>query len=171
MMLIDHKGKKALPANLPQEERPALKNRERLEAEATRQRLAAVVESSDDAIISMGLDTVIATWNAGAQRMFGYRAEEVIGKSIVMLIPKGREDEEPGIIERILTGERVDHYETIRQRKDGVQLNVSLTVSPIRDSDGKIYGVSKILRDITERKRADEALGRAQDELKKHAEK
>jgi PAS domain S-box-containing protein len=144
---------------------------ERVEAERTRRRLAAVVESSDDAIISMGLDTVIATWNEGAERMFGYDAEEVIGKSITLLIPKGREDEEPRIVERILTGERVDHYETVRQRKDGVPLNVSLTVSPIRDADGKIAGISKILRDITERKRAEEALRRAQEELKQHAEK
>ena len=144
---------------------------ERVEAEATRQRLAAVVESSDDAIISMGLDTIIATWNAGAQRMFGYKAEEVIGKSIVLLIPKDRENEEPGIIRRILTGERVNHYETIRQHKDGEPLHVSLTVSPIRDADGKIVGLSKILRDITEKKRAEEALRRAQDELKQHADR
>ena len=145
--------------------------RDRSDADAMRRRLAAVVESSDDAIISMDLDTVIETWNRGAERMFGYKASEVIGKSITLLIPRDREDEEPTIVRRLLAGERIDHYETVRQRKDGQPLNVSLTVSPIYDAEGKIVGVSKILRDITERKRTEEALRQAQGELKRHAER
>jgi PAS domain S-box-containing protein len=133
--------------------------------------MAAVVESSDDAIISLKLDTVITTWNRGAQRMFGYSAEEAIGKSIQIILPAGSEDEEPRIIQRILKGERIDHFETVRVAKDGRRIDVSLTVSPIHDATGeKIVGVSKILRDITERKRAQEALKQAQDQLRRHAE-
>jgi PAS domain S-box-containing protein len=143
---------------------------DRKHAEQAAARLAAVVESSDDAIISMGLDTIIITWNRGAERTFGYTAAEAIGKSVTMLIPADSEDEEPRILRRLLDGERIDHYETIRQRKDGVLLNVSLTVSPIYDSTGKIVGVSKISRDITERKRAEIALREAQAELRRHAE-
>src|SRR5205085_6421393 len=114
----------------------------------TQQRLSAVVESSDDAIISLNLDTVITTWNKGAERTFGYTAAEAIGKSVSMLIPPDSEDEEPVILKRIIDGERVDHYETIRARKDGTLVNVSLTVSPIFDSSGTIIGASKISRDI-----------------------
>ncbi|MDB6039826.1 MAG: hypothetical protein JWM99_3667 [Verrucomicrobiales bacterium] len=128
------------------------------EAEKTRSRLASVVESSDDSIISTGLDTVIMTWNKGAERMFGYTAAEVIGKSVAILIPPDSEDEEPKILQRLLNGERIDHYETLRARNDGTLLNVSLTVSPIYDSANNIVGVSKISRDITDRKRAEEAL-------------
>lgn len=142
----------------------------RKEAEELRSRLASVVESSDDAIISMSLDTVIITWNRGAERMFGYSPEEAIGKSVAMLIPDFSEDEEPEILRRLLGGERIDHYETVRMRKDGTVLNVSLTVSLVYDGQGEISGVSKILRDITERKRSERALKAAQDELKKHAE-
>jgi PAS domain S-box-containing protein len=143
---------------------------ERKEDEENRGHMAAVVESSDDAIISMSVDTVIATWNRGAERMFGFTAEEVIGKTIQILIPPHCEDEEPRIVQRLLAGERIDHYETVRQRKDGRLIDVSLTVSPIHDSSGKIVGVSKILRDITDRKRAEEALREAQEELRRHAE-
>lgn len=141
------------------------------EAEEIRSRLAAVVESSDDAIISMSLDTTILTWNKGAQRMFGYTPEEAIGRSVSMLIPADSEDEEPEIFRRLLAGERIDHYETIRQRKDGTLLNISLTVSPVYDSSGQVVGVSKISRDITDRKRAERALREAQNELKRHAER
>jgi PAS domain S-box-containing protein len=128
------------------------------QVEVSRSRLAAVVESSDDAIISMNLDTTITSWNQGAERTFGYTAEEAIGKSVSMLIPPDSEDEEPKILQRILNGERVDHYETVRMRKDGTLLDVSLTVSPVLDSAGNIRGVSKISRDITEKKRAEAAL-------------
>ena len=128
------------------------------EAEEIRSRLAAVVESSDDAIISMGLDTVISTWNKGAERMFGYSAEEAIGRSVSMLIPDGLEDEEPKILERLLEGKRIDHYETVRARQDGTRVHVSLTVSPVHDASGTIIGVSKISRDITQQKQAETAL-------------
>ncbi len=115
--------------------------------------LARVVESSDDAIISKDLSSTIISWNAAAERMFGYTAEEAIGKSIRMIIPADRQGEEDEVLATIGAGEKVDHYETIRQRKDGSQINVSLTVSPIRDEHARIVGASKIARDITERTR------------------
>jgi PAS domain S-box-containing protein len=123
-------------------------------ADEIRFRLAAIVESSDDAIVSKTLDGIIRTWNSGAERMFGYRADEVIGKPITILIPPSSLDEEPAILARIRKGERIKHYETIRRRKDGSLLNVSLSVSPVRDANGIIIGASKIARDITERKQA-----------------
>jgi len=122
------------------------------------QRLAAIVESSDDAIISKDLNGIICSWNKGAERIFGYGADEVIGKSITTLMPPERLNEEPGILQRIRAGERIDHYETVRRRKDGSLLNVSLTVSPIRDATGKVIGASKIARDITDNIRAQEKL-------------
>ena len=123
-------------------------------AEEVRFRLAAIVESSDDAIVSKTLDGIITTWNIGAERMFGYRADEVIGKPITILIPPTSIDEEPEILARLRRGERIEHYETVRMRKDGSLLDVALTVSPVKDGNGKIIGASKIARDITERKRA-----------------
>jgi PAS domain S-box-containing protein len=135
--------------------------------------LAAIIESADDAIISKTLDGIITSWNKGAERIFGYTAEEMIGKPVALLIPSDHQDEEPAILARLRRGERMEHYETVRVRKDGEQINISLTVSPIRQSDGKIIGASKIARDITERKRADirlqEALREAQ-EAKSEAE-
>jgi PAS domain S-box-containing protein len=119
------------------------------------QRIVAIVESSDDAIISKGLDGIIRSWNSGAERIFGYAAQEAIGKSVTMLIPAGRLNEEPEIIDRVSRGERVDHYETVRQRKDGSLINISLTVSPVKDAQGKVVGASKIARDISERVRAE----------------
>jgi PAS domain S-box-containing protein len=119
------------------------------------QHMAAIVESSDDAIVSKDLDGVIKSWNSGAERIFGYAAQEVIGNSITMLIPPGRENEEPEILERIRRGQRVDHYETVRQRKYGSLINVSLTVSPVKNAQGKIIGASKIARDISDRKRSE----------------
>lgn len=121
----------------------------------TSARLAAIVQSSDDAIVSKNLHGIVQSWNAGAERLFGYTADEIIGQSITILIPPDRIDEEPGIIARIRAGERVDHYETIRRRKDGTLVDVSITVSPVRDAIGNIVGASKIARDITEKKRAD----------------
>ncbi len=123
-------------------------------AEGVRLRLAAIVESSNDAIISKTLDGIITTWNIGAERMFGYRADEVIGKPITILIPPTSLDEEPAILSRLRKGERIEHYETVRMRKDGSLLDVALTVSPVKDGNGKIIGASKISRDITERKKA-----------------
>lgn len=117
------------------------------------QRLAAIVESSDDAIASKDLNGTIVTWNKGAERIFGHAAEEIIGKPISILIPSDRENEEPLILDRIRRGERIDHYDTVRRRKDGTLIHISLTVSPIKDETGRIIGASKIARDITERKR------------------
>ena len=120
------------------------------------QRLISIVESSDDAIISKDLDGIIRSWNKGAERIFGYTSEEVIGKSITILIPEDRDNEEPEIIERIKRGERIDHYETVRRRSDGSLLDISLTISPMTDVRGRIIGASKIARDISDRKRAEE---------------
>jgi PAS domain S-box-containing protein len=124
--------------------------------EEAAQRLAAIVESSDDAIVSKGLDGIIATWNPGAERLFGYTAEEAIGKPVTILIPPDHLDEEPEILARIRRGERIEHYETIRRRKDGGLVDISLTVSPITNSDGRVIGASKIARDISERRKAQE---------------
>ncbi|MFT4185121.1 MAG: PAS domain S-box protein, partial [Rhizobium sp.] len=115
--------------------------------------LAAIVENSDDAIISKTLDGIISSWNRGAERLFGFAAAETIGKPITILIPDDRLHEEVTIIGRIRRGERTEHYETVRRRKDGSLVDVSLTVSPVRDSRGSIIGASKIARDISERKR------------------
>jgi PAS domain S-box-containing protein len=116
------------------------------------------VETSDDAIISKNLDGVIQTWNRGAVSIFGYTAEEVVGKPVTVLMPPERHNEEPGILARLRRGERIDHYQTVRRRKDGSLIDISLTVSPIRDNAGRIVAASKIARDITEQKRAEAAL-------------
>ena len=129
-----------------------------VDPEELRNHLAAVVASSDDAIISKTLDGIIVSWNEGAQRIFGYTAEEVIGKSITIILPPDHLDEEPQILARLRRGERIDHYQTVRMHKDGSRLDVSLTVSPVRNSKGDIVGASKIARDITPQKRAAEAL-------------
>jgi PAS domain S-box-containing protein len=129
---------------------------ERKPTEQLAQRLGAIVESSDDAIVSKDLDGIIQSWNPGAERLFGYTAEEVIGKPITLLIPTDRHDEESEILSRVRRGQRVDHYETVRQRKDGSLVDISLTVSPVKNAEGRIIGASKIARDITERKRAQE---------------
>jgi PAS domain S-box-containing protein len=119
------------------------------------QRIASIVESSDDAIVSKDLNGVIINWNQGAERIFGYTAEEVVGKPITILIPPDRHDEEPSILERIRRGERVEHFETVRMRKHGSRVDISLTISPVKNAEGKIIGASKIARDITERKRSE----------------
>jgi PAS domain S-box-containing protein len=126
---------------------------ERKRAEEATQRLASIVDSSDDAIISKDLDGIISSWNSAASRLFGYGAAEVVGKPVTILIPQDRRDEESFILHQIRRGERIDHYETVRRRKDGGLIDVSLTVSPIRNAQGKIIGASKIARDITKRKR------------------
>jgi PAS domain S-box-containing protein len=120
--------------------------------------LASIVDSSDDAIKAKTLDGIITSWNRGAERIYGYSAEEIIGKPISVLTPSERPDDMKGILARVAKGERVEHYETVRQRKDGRLIDISLTVSPIYDSEGVLIGVSSIARDITERKRADERL-------------
>jgi two-component system, chemotaxis family, CheB/CheR fusion protein len=129
---------------------------DRKRAEESARRLAAVVEFSDDAIITKDLDGVITSWNRGAERLFGYKAEETIGRPITILVPHDRLDEEREILGRIRRGEHVDHYETVRQCNDGSLLDISLTISPLKDAAGKIVGASKIARDITERRRAHE---------------
>jgi PAS domain S-box-containing protein len=139
---------------------------DRQRADQNERRLASIVESSDDAIVSKDLNGIITSWNAGARRLFGYTAEEAIGKPITMLIPSDRENEEPGILERIRCGDRIDHYETVRRRKDGRLVEISLTVSPIKDDQGRIVGASKIARDITELKRAREQLDLLLREMK-----
>lgn len=132
---------------------------ERKHGEELQSHLAAIVESSDDGIISKELDGTILSWNKGAERIFGYTAEEIIGKSIYLLIPPERHEEEPRIVERLRRGERIDHYETVRVAKDGRPIDISLTVSPIRDGSGKVIAASKVARDITERRRAEQQLG------------
>ena len=127
---------------------------DRKRAEEVGQRLVAIVQSSDDAILSKNLDGIITSWNPGAERLFGYVADEIVGKSVTILIPAERHDEEPEIIGRIRRGERMEHYETVRLRKDGSLVDISLSVSPVKDGHGKIIGASKIARDITERKQA-----------------
>jgi PAS domain S-box-containing protein len=120
--------------------------------------LAAIVESSDDAIVSKDLNGVITSWNRGAERIFGYAAAEAVGRPITIIIPHDRQDEERGILTRIRRGERIDHFETVRQRKSGEAVAVSITVSPVKNADGVIAGASKIARDITEQKRAQEQI-------------
>jgi len=125
---------------------------ERKMAEESRLRLAAIVESSEDAIISKNLEGVITSSNASAQRIFGYKEQDVVGQPIYILTPPELWDEERHILEKLRAGEHIDHYETILVTKTGKRVNVSLTISPIRDSTGRIVGFSKIARDITERK-------------------
>jgi PAS domain S-box-containing protein len=129
-----------------------------LESEQRLRFLASIVESSDDAIISKNLDGIITSWNSGAERVFGYTAEEAVGQPITIVIPQDRQDEERGILTRIRRGERIDHFETVRQRKHGSLIVVSLTVSPVKNAEGKIVGASKIARDVTEQKRAQEQI-------------
>jgi PAS domain S-box-containing protein len=139
---------------------------ERRRAEEAQARLAAIVESSQDAIISKTLAGVIRTWNAGAERLLGYKAEEAVGRSITLIVPPELLDEERQILARLARGERIEHYETVRMAKGGRRINISLTISPIRDKQGSIIGASKIARDVTERKQAEEALHRAVEALK-----
>ncbi len=134
---------------------------ERKQIEEQNARLAAIVQSSDDAILAKTLDGTILSWNGGAERIYGYRADEVIGKSVSVLSPEGRLDEISDIMERIALGQRVDHYETLRQRKDGQVIDISLTVSPIRNSEGIIIGASSVSSDITDRKRAEREMQEA----------
>ena len=128
--------------------------------------LSAIIESADDAIITKTLEGIITSWNKGAQRIFGYTPDEVIGKSVTVLIPEGHRDEEPAILARLRAGERIEHYETVRVRKDGTHIDISLTVSPIVGPKGEIVGATKIARDITEQKRARRELDEANERLR-----
>jgi PAS domain S-box-containing protein len=143
---------------------------ERKATELVRARLAAIVESSNDAIIGKDLNGVITSWNAGAEQLFGYTARESVGQPVTMLIPPEKFDEEPAILERIRRGESVNHYETVRRRKDGVLLDVSVTVSPVLDRAGRIVGASKIARDVTGRKQAEAALRESEERFRNLAE-
>ena len=131
---------------------------ERREAEQAKFRLAAIVESSDDAIISKDLNGVITSWNKAAERLFGYTAEEAIGQHITLIIPADRRNEEVDILSRLRQGQRIDHFETIRPCKAGMRMEISLTISPVKDAAGRVVGASKVARDITSRKRNERAL-------------
>ena len=128
--------------------------------------LATIIESSGDAIVGKDMDGVVISWNAGAQRLFGYTAAEAIGRPITFLIPPDRQDEEPAILERLRRGETVDHFESVRVTRDGRSIGVSLTISPIKDRSGRIIGISKIARDITERMAAEGALRVAEEKMR-----
>ena len=141
------------------DELPAL----RLKADKAIGLLAAIVDSSDDAIVSKTLEGIITSWNAGAERLFGYTASEAVGQHISLIIPVDRRDEETVIIERIKQGERIEHFDTVRVRKDKTPLDISLTISPVRDASGKIIGASKIARDITQRKRIERELRESEE--------
>ena len=147
----------------PEEERPAAEewSAQRLRGELAPYWLSALIESAGDAVVSKTLEGVITSWNEGAERLFGYTAEEAVGKPVTILIPPEHIDEEPSILARLRAGERIEHYETVRMRKDGTLLNISLTVSPIKGPDGRVIGASKIARDITESKRAEARLREA----------
>lgn len=142
---------------------------EHKQADQVRERLAALVESSEDAIISKDLQGTINGWNHGAEKLFGYSAAEALGKPMLMLFPQQRVNEEDDLLARIGHGERVEHFETVRVRKDGRNIDVSVTISPIKDSSGAIIGASKIARDITEHKRVTEALAEQSEELSRQA--
>src|SRR5215831_4514241 len=139
---------------------------EKKNAEEERFRYAAVIESCDDAIASGTLDGIIVSWNAGAQKMYGYTEAEAVGKPITMLVPPEIPDEENKILETLKAGGRIEHFETVRVNKTGKRINVSLSISPIKDSSGGIVGVSGIARDITERKQAEEALRVSEQRLR-----
>lgn len=137
-------------------------------AEAATTRLAAIVESSDDAIVSKTLDGIITSWNRGAEKIFGYSEAEALGKPITLVIPTDRLGEEENTLRRLRRGERIDHFETVRRTKDGRLIDISLTVSPLRDSSGRVTGASKVARDVTDRKRTEAALLASTRELERY---
>jgi PAS domain S-box-containing protein len=143
------------PSGRDTDETHVNKSKDASDFETDARRFAAIVESSDDAIISKSLDGTITSWNRAAERMFGYTADEIVGKPISMLMPPERNDDMESILGRVRRGERVEHYETVRLTKDGQRIDVSLSVSPVKDSAGRIVGAAKIARDISERRRAE----------------
>ena len=143
---------------------------ERWQVQEMRERLAAIVDSSDDAIISTALDGTISAWNRGAENVFGYPASEIVGKPMLLLLPPERIDEESDILARIKRGESVEHFETVLLRKDGTRIDVSMTISPIRDGNGMIVGVSKVARDITGRKQAEQIVRSSEEKFRQLAE-
>jgi PAS domain S-box-containing protein len=157
---VDPQRGQSIVPEVPASQRPSERD-----ADEVSQWLAAIVASSSDAIIGKNLSGIITSWNAAAERIFGYTAEEIVGQSILTLIPPELQHEEPGIIGRIQRGERIDHFETRRRHKDGHLIDLSLTVSPIRDRNGVVIGASKIARDITAQKESERALREARDAL------
>ncbi len=139
---------------------------QRKRAEQKAVELAAIVQSSEDAIIGKNLDGIITSWNKGAEKIYGYNESEVIGKPISILVPPGREDEFLRIIEEIKSSKHIEHYQTLRRKKDGHSIHMSLTISPIIDAEGKVVAASTIGRDISERKRAEEALSQSEEEYR-----
>ena len=142
---------------------------ERNRAEEDRGRLAAIVQSSDDAIIGKTLAGIVTSWNEGARRLFGYTAEEMVGQPIVAAHSSGSSGRRADILARLRRGERVEHFETVRRHKDGSLVDVSVSISPIRDASGRIVGASKIARDVGGRKRAQAAVDQANERLREHA--
>jgi PAS domain S-box-containing protein len=151
---------------LESQEALSLQMAEILKAEQAAGLLAAIIESSDDAIISKSLSGIITSWNKSAEKLFGYASEEAVGKSITLIIPSDRQDEETAILKRLRKGEKIEHFETIRRRKDGTTVDISLTISPVRNARGVIVGASKVARDITHRKLADQALRESEERLR-----
>ena len=154
---------RSLRHRLPRYRKWTMKNQfEFRESDLLSRRLAAIVDNSDDAIVGKDLNSIITSWNKGAERIFGYSADEMIGTSVMRLIPAEQQHEEEKILACIRRGERYDHFETTRLTKEGRRIHVSLTIPPIKDANGNVIGASKIARDITEKKRAEEALREAQ---------
>ena len=155
-VVVDRRGEKTKKVRAPTDSRRGVSKRTL--GRRAGDLLSAIVDSSDDAIISKTLDGVITSWNKSAERLFGYTREEAVGQHITLIIPEDRRDEEADIIERVKRGERVDHFETVRRRKNGTLLDLSLRISPVKDAAGRVVGASKVARDITERKQVEQAM-------------